>query len=870
MNSRIKYKNASKNLIFLLFFASILHAILNKNKINDDFDGAAVTPELSYWIPKNVNQTLQSILDNKKITWKILPGSKDSLGYLGRPAWFRAEAVNTKNHPIKRMVVISAPYLDHVNVYIVEGGKINASWKLGDSLPFSERPISHPYFLIPINIPAKGSTSIYAFVSNKGTATMPLSIWKTEAFYKYYAKERFLELVAIGFIIYSAFFALLSCILFLDLTFFYYSMFLICIAALQASLQGFLFQLFWPRNPSLNHMSLVATPAALLFILAFTERFFRVKIRHPKYMPIFTFLIFSSATIPFVLAFSFGITWSKFFVSYFGLLTLAALLLFGLILWKKRTKGAAFYSFSMISLFIGGFVAVLRADGVFPVNIYTTSSIALGSAIQALILSLGIVWRLNGERNQRFNAQKELIQSQKQQIELEKIRLHEATHHPLTMLPNRSFLIEQLENWISEDKKQSFTLCLLKLNNYAQIAPLLGWDRMKSVILSYSEWLKERLKLHFQDHLLFFNASSIEVLISIENDVFGFLISDYAHGRVNFDKLLKEVSKPFEYRDMYLAWSPVLSCIRHPIDDLTAVGLVEKAIHGFRQASQGISIFDAHHEELREQKLLLILDLKNSINEGHLSLALQPQASLNSGEIIGLEALVRWNHPKYGFIPPSVFVPFAEEIGLMEALTTWVVKKSFATLEKIRAAGFTDITLSFNVSANDLGAESALFNVLTEQIEDWKVEARQICIEITETAVMQNLQSSQDTLKRFQNLGFMVAMDDFGSGYSSLTAIQNMPLDKIKIDRGLVDGVASSNKLQNILKTAISMGKSLGLQVVAEGVENDKDLAWLKTIGCDIAQGYFICRPKGLDDFIHWLEAGACFDGENPEYKTQL
>lgn len=816
--------------------------------------GPVYTPTLSYWIPRRTSAFDNTPWSGKNIAWERLKPGEDSLGYVDGPVWFRTRVINTHRDNLNRLIVISAPYLDHLNIYLLHSDHLLKIWRLGDSLPFSARPIKHPFFLLPLTVPAHSSISIYAYVSNKGTATLPLSLWKPDAFYAQDLKERFLAVVAIGFLLFAALFSCISALIFRHLMYLCYSLFLVSAALIQGSLQGLPFELFWPNVPLLNHISLIATPLALVFLLAFTRYFFRTGKSLPIFDRILQVSILIFVCVPLLLGIFFGLTWSKLFVSYSGVATVIMLAFAGTILWTRRVTGAGFYSVSMIAILVGGIIGLLRAEGILAVNVYTKSSIALGSALQSLILSLGILVRMYVERTERLRAQAALIQLQKKRVELERMRVHDATHNPITSLPNRSYLFMWLEDYIKNVPRTPFILCFIKLHNYQKIVPLLGESRTKDLMSAYSSWLEAKLKSSFGELVVPVGHETECNLISVDNDIFGFILEERPGTHDLLEQFLTQIDTPYDYDEMHLGWRPQLSYICYPSNESNAVALVEKALFGFSQGGGTIAKFDEGNDKLREQKLLLILELKDSIANGHFNLEFQPQVSLRTGKVVGVEALVRWLQPNLGRISPGLFVPYAEEIGLIGSLTRWVAREAIAALSTLRSNGWDDIQLSFNVSTKDIMHRDWLPGLIADELAQRNIPARQLCVEITETAAMEDLETITDVLKQMQSMGLRIALDDFGAGYSSLAAIQGVPLNELKIDRGFVDGVSLSNKTQDLLKGAISMGKSLGFAVVAEGVETHQDYVWLEASECDIAQGFFIARPMHLENLFLWMD----------------
>lgn len=251
--------------------------------------------------------------------------------------------------------------------------------------------------------------------------------------------------------------------------------------------------------------------------------------------------------------------------------------------------------------------------------------------------------------------------------------------------------------------------------------------------------------------------------------------------------------------------------------------------------------------------------LKEAIDDHAFSVLYQPKARIASepsaprlwSGIEGFEALIRWNHPKHGFVSPEEFVPLAESVGLIDQLTESVFTVALEQLKAWRSEGAA-ISVSLNVSAEDL-YDVELVDILAERCRKAGVPTAQISLELTETAAMGNVALAMDILTRMRIKGFKLSMDDFGTGYSSLVQLQRLPFSELKIDKEFVRHCAVSGQSRIMVKTMVDLAHNLGLQVVGEGVEDEETLRVLAELDCDTAQGYFIGRPMPPDEVLGWL-----------------
>jgi EAL domain-containing protein (putative c-di-GMP-specific phosphodiesterase class I) len=270
-----------------------------------------------------------------------------------------------------------------------------------------------------------------------------------------------------------------------------------------------------------------------------------------------------------------------------------------------------------------------------------------------------------------------------------------------------------------------------------------------------------------------------------------------------------------------------------------------------KEAGSGYAVYQSEHDRHSPASLALLGELGYAIDNDELVLHYQPKIDLKTGQLTGVEALVRWQHPRVGLIQPDRFVPQAEQTALIQPLGRWVLN---AALSQCRAwqIGGVPIPVSVNLSMRDLH-DPHLPEAVAAVLERWEVLPGQLMVEITETGIMANPDRAVDVLTRLHNLGVGTAIDDFGAGYSSFRYLKQLPVDELKIDKSFVQNMALDPSDAAIVHASIELGRRLGLTVVAEGVEDEATWRLLASLGCDMAQGYYAARPLPAADFITWL-----------------
>lgn len=284
------------------------------------------------------------------------------------------------------------------------------------------------------------------------------------------------------------------------------------------------------------------------------------------------------------------------------------------------------------------------------------------------------------------------------------------------------------------------------------------------------------------------------------------------------------------------------------------VALLRQADLAMRAAKRNRIAYQRFHPDLEHvtaDRIALIAELRTALEADTLDLYFQPQLELGSGDITGVEALVRWNHPTRGFVPPDVFVPLAEQSGLIHDLTRFVMRRAASAASHWRRSGY-DITVAVNLSAVDLLHEGLVDDVL-KLLAETQIPPTALSFEVTETSFMNEVERSIHTLDTLNALGCSLSVDDFGTGYSSLTYLRRLPVSEVKIDRSFVMDLMSDPSAEVIVKATSDLGHNLGLAVVAEGVETMELAHRLRSLGCDVAQGYGIARPMPLHLLDTWL-----------------
>jgi EAL domain-containing protein (putative c-di-GMP-specific phosphodiesterase class I) len=276
----------------------------------------------------------------------------------------------------------------------------------------------------------------------------------------------------------------------------------------------------------------------------------------------------------------------------------------------------------------------------------------------------------------------------------------------------------------------------------------------------------------------------------------------------------------------------------------------EVAMYAAKRRTAGAQVYDPAVDTASAANLSLLSELRQAVEGGELRLYLQPKIAIADGSVCGAEALVRWQHPTRGLVPPMQFIPFAEQTGFIRQLTLWIFEQAAAEQVELALLGVRRV--SVNLSTRDL-LDPELPDKLEAILRRHRALAEGFCLEITESAIMDDPQRAEATLNRLAERGYKLSIDDFGTGYSSLAYLKRLPVHELKIDKSFVMAMESDEGDAKIVRSTIDLAHNLGLSVVAEGVENEAVLTLLHALDCDEGQGYHMSKPMPAADFCDWV-----------------
>jgi diguanylate cyclase (GGDEF)-like protein len=423
---------------------------------------------------------------------------------------------------------------------------------------------------------------------------------------------------------------------------------------------------------------------------------------------------------------------------------------------------------------------------------------------------------------------------------------YQALHDALTGLPNRRLFRDRLQEALAARASGGVAVAIMDLDRFKEVNDTLGHNNGDRLLQELAQRLSGVL-------------GAEPTIARLSGDEFAILLPSggrRAALRVS-ELILESLEQPFLVQDLQLHIGASIGIALYPdhgVDADTLIQRADVAMYLAKEAHAGCEVYAPSRDHYSPSRLALVAELRRSVENKELLVVYQPKASVRTGEIIGAEALVRWRHPRRGFVPPDEFISIAEHTGLIRPLTLHVMETAVRQCGLWRAAGL-EMKVAVNISVRSL-LDMDLADEIGRTLFNSGVPAEALQLEITESTIM-NDAATNDILERLAAMGIGIAIDDFGTGYSSLAYLGRLPADEIKIDKSFVVNMATNENDAVIVRSTIDLGHNLGLRVVAEGVENRTVWEQLEALGCDVAQGYYLGRPMPGEQLTRQLLAAS-------------
>jgi diguanylate cyclase (GGDEF)-like protein len=419
-----------------------------------------------------------------------------------------------------------------------------------------------------------------------------------------------------------------------------------------------------------------------------------------------------------------------------------------------------------------------------------------------------------------------------------------ALHDGLTKLPNRTLLEDRLEQEIQNAKREGchFSVLFLDLDGFKQVNDALGHHAGDQLLIEVADRIRSIVR-------------GRDTLARMGGDEFILLAntSEATEGACLAEKLLAEIARPFVIAGQETHISASIGIAVYDNPDQRGQDLLRNAdaamYHAKAVGRNHYCFFESAMNEDAQRELQLINDLRSARQNNELVLYYQPTIDATTGQVVGAEALLRWKHPTRGMILPNLFIPAAEKTGLIVPIGEWVLNEACRQMSEWHAAGFPDWTIAVNLSAVQFN-HPRLNYMVRDTLERHGLDPPQLTLEITESTAMRDANASLAILDLLHEMGVRISIDDFGTGYSSLLYLKRLPANELKIDRGFVCDLARDTEDAAIISSIVALGQTLGLKIVAEGVETPEQEEFLQRLGCNALQGYLFGKPMPADQFV--------------------
>lgn len=422
-----------------------------------------------------------------------------------------------------------------------------------------------------------------------------------------------------------------------------------------------------------------------------------------------------------------------------------------------------------------------------------------------------------------------------------------AHYDALTGLPNRALIVERLEHCLKVAKREhsNFALLIVDLDRFKEINDTLGHETGDRLLVSISQRFSQAVR-------------EVDMLGRLGGDEFAVVINDADEKKAALIamRLQAALTSPVCIDNHHFAIAASMGIAMYPSNastPQTLMKLADIAMYNAKHNNAEYAFYCKSFDQYDPDKLALLSDLSKAIDDNAFDVFFQPKLDYRTGKITGFEALARWIHPEKGFIPPDVFIPLIESTHQIKPFTLQILEKSLKECLRLRSLGYK-LDVAVNLSTHNM-LDPLLAEQVAELMGRYRVKRHMLTLEITESAIMTDTENAMRVLSEFESMGIQLSIDDFGTGYSSLGYLQRLPVHQLKIDRTFVGDMMKDDNNSAIVKSTIDLAHNLGLNTVAEGIEDVGTLNQLKAMGCDSAQGYYISRPLPTDKILDFLES---------------
>lgn len=830
-------------LLIVIYFANMINNIDAKNITEDN---SAFSIESSYYIDSSFKSNANSTLMNAEFVNAAL--DKIPYALAEQSYWIkltlRYPTRNTPNNsindsstllaktPIDSIVLMAEhSMLEVFDVY--EISKKNTSEKLFSKSPQPLSTINNVYPNTVLPLSPFGQSEFLIHVKNSGPPNIPLLLFKSKDFEQRLMLSQIVYGAFIGILLIMAIYNLVLFFAGTDKVYLLYISYLLSAFFVLSSLTGYGYFLFSEEVMLvINNLLIFFDFLLVISLLLFTLYFLRYdRLNHWAYKASLLIAVIMGVLALYSTSLN-EISQAKLFFSIQPLFYVLALyLIINRI--KRDFSWARFYFLSWLPLLTGAVIQPMVLLNKLEYSFITRNAFLLAVMIEVTFMAFALAERIR--------------RTEKEKIEM--IAYHQSNH-----LPRKTNLDHTFKQSL-ESNATDLTVIVIKPEQFSRIELYID----EQTRIEFFQNLNKKLSslFRFNDAVLTITEQK-EKLCFLESNSLALVINNQLNQQdiaIIVQSIQETVGKVFYQKDLKLPLSAYVGIANYPEHGNSSDTLVENASQAAKSAelTQGKwQVYTAETHKNSPSSMQLAIDLQQTILQQGFELFHQPQIDLKTNKVCSSECLVRWPHPTLGYVSPVVFIPVAEDFGLMPALTLWIIK----TALKQQASLFEQTGLNHMVSINISGKDLVQPNFLTdvsEIIANADIKAEKIIFELTESISFSEESIAVKTIEQLIELGITISIDDFGTGYSSMSQISHLPFQELKIDREFIENVCSDKKRRIIAETTVKMAKGLNLEVVAEGINSELDEKTLREFGCDIGQGYYYAKPMSFADYLNWL-----------------
>jgi len=834
IKSKIAYPAAFLIIIIISMLLNHIIKIIGDPTLRTIEHTQIIYTRTAYFIDSNNNMEFDDLM-TKPHLFTNAPLSNVPWSFIQQTYWLKLTLDNKSNKNNILFAYFDNPMLDELDIIQVNKAQHLVKKKqLGDHVKeLSLADKSFPTFSFALA--AHDSTTLFLRIKTTGIAKTPIQIYSANEYYQFKEIVHFIWGAFIGICIMIALYNLVLFYGIKDPVYLIYIGYIISVLMLTGVVLGF-GHYIWPSalefqlHQHVIFLNFSIAIFSLLFTLSFL-RYFKSRGRLFIVARYFLYCMMFFATLSLLLPEY--IAAPIFFIN----MAILYVITFTLIGYKIRLgfRWAKFYVISWLPMILCAPIQPLMLTGKIEYSFLTSYAFLIGVSLEIILMAMALADRM------RYQKEK---------------ALYNATHELTTGLPNLNLLETRLKQLQQQDVK--YSLCVIEITNFHSISPYISNQEIDKLILKVVQDISAQINTD-RRFIEFEDQQGMPIKVAKARDgVLAILASKFINLQtllLQLEKIQHTINKDLTLSGLFINLDTHIGVCDHPGKETLISHIISQAFQALAKGKRegaDICIFEDSEDFNVTQRLALATQLQQAIRNNELELYHQPQIHLATNTIAGSEVLLRWNHPEFGFVPPDKFIRIAEDTGVINELTLWVINSAFKHLNELINQGISNHKVSINISGKDISMRGFL-NKISMALEVSQVPPELINLELTESVMVSDFKILSELMKAFANMGINVSVDDYGTGYSSLAYISQLPFNELKIDKSFVLNLSESPRNYTIVKNTIEMAKNLHLCVVAEGVETSAVEQKLRDCGCDIVQGYYYSKPLPFSEYLIWL-----------------